>query len=160
VTYSGDGDSARAREELERAILAGESTDVLREKLHAFVSTFSKRPPAARVERIECTGVAASWCPVCGDCGCARDEDGELVDENVPNDECPLHGFRSQHAERNPAREEREALERFVIRALDQGQKPKCQRCGVSWAQGGNTACMAPESGFDHDWVLEVGRHG
>lgn len=45
-----------------------------------------------------CTGVAASWCPNCGDCMCPYDEDfGYLGDRNDPS--CPLHGPQSLHAE-------------------------------------------------------------
>lgn len=39
-------------------------------------------------QRGECTGVAASWCPRCGDCTCE--------DDNVT---CSLHGLSSKHAE-------------------------------------------------------------
>ena len=42
----------------------------------------------------ECTGLAASWCPVCGDCKCP---DRELGDINDPD--CPLHNNSSDHAE-------------------------------------------------------------
>ena len=43
-----------------------------------------------------CTGVSASWCPNCGDCTCARDEDGAVIDYE---DDCPLHAPDSPHAE-------------------------------------------------------------
>lgn len=45
-----------------------------------------------------CTGVAASWCPRCGDCAC-RDEEGELRGEGLNHPDCPLHAPGSQHAE-------------------------------------------------------------
>jgi hypothetical protein len=48
------------------------------------------------VKKAVCTGVSASWCPVCGDCGCERDLDGEWGD---PNPECPLHGDGSTHGD-------------------------------------------------------------
>ena len=41
-----------------------------------------------------CTGVTATWCPVCGDCSCP------IGDDSVPtfNDpDCPLHGQESLH---------------------------------------------------------------
>jgi hypothetical protein len=40
-----------------------------------------------------CTGVAASWCPICGTCTCPIDRDQE-----PPVETCPLHGARSNHA--------------------------------------------------------------
>lgn len=45
----------------------------------------------------ECTGVAASWCPLHGDCTCPRDEDGGFGHgRNGPT--CPLHAAGSTHA--------------------------------------------------------------
>jgi predicted RNA-binding Zn-ribbon protein involved in translation (DUF1610 family) len=44
----------------------------------------------------ECTGVAASWCPVCGDCACPRQTTGERDGESAS---CPLHGPDSTHGE-------------------------------------------------------------
>lgn len=99
----------------------------------------------------ECTGVSASWCPVCGECSCPREEDGEWGE---PNEDCPLHGRRSTHAERTAEQDEREMLQALVIRALDQGQKPKCQRCFASWERGKATRCT--EGGGEHDWGLEL----
>lgn len=69
---------------------------------------------------VECTGVAASWCPAHGDCTCPRDGDGEIVwhyeadfvgvhgvrawsetaRSVVDHDpECPLHAPGSAHGE-------------------------------------------------------------
>lgn len=48
-------------------------------------------PPPA-VEDDECTGVAAKWCPIHGDCKCKLN--GHLSDRN-----CPLHAPDSKHAE-------------------------------------------------------------
>ncbi len=45
----------------------------------------------------QCTGVAASWCPVHGDCECPRDEDGGAWELNDPD--CPLHSPESTHAD-------------------------------------------------------------
>lgn len=53
----------------------------------------------------DCTGVAASWCPRCGDCACPKDEHGERVSTLRPDDfgmddpSCPLHAPRSEHGE-------------------------------------------------------------
>lgn len=52
----------------------------------------------------ECSGIAASWCPIHGDCTCPRQKNGDPVwrknEEGVVEDEkCPLHGFASNHAE-------------------------------------------------------------
>lgn len=41
---------------------------------------------------IDCTGVAAFWCPVHGDCSCP-----DILDRNDPG--CPLHATDSTHAE-------------------------------------------------------------
>lgn len=46
-----------------------------------------------RTEPVQCTGVSAVWCPVCGDCTC-RDR-SEAMDDY----DCPLHGDLSNHAE-------------------------------------------------------------
>lgn len=43
-------------------------------------------------DRQACTGVSASWCPVCGDCLCRNP-----ADKN--DDGCPLHDASSPHAE-------------------------------------------------------------
>lgn len=40
--------------------------------------------------RIECTGVSATWCPICGDCTCADEAD-------LNDDDCPLHSDESKH---------------------------------------------------------------
>lgn len=47
-------------------------------------------------EKVECTGVSASWCPVCGDCTCPRMSTGERKKESS---QCPLHGEKSTHAD-------------------------------------------------------------
>lgn len=52
--------------------------------------------------RVICTGVAARWCPICGDCSCPYDEAmgwGPGIFEEPTDDDCPLHGFASDHAE-------------------------------------------------------------
>jgi len=47
----------------------------------------------------ECTGIAASWCPIHGDCTCDKYESGERKTEVFaePTD-CPLHSRESTHA--------------------------------------------------------------
>lgn len=66
----------------------------------------------------ECTGIAASWCPNCGECACPRSEEGEIewhykpgvvsvhgfpawsetAEKIIHHDrDCPLHGFRGRH---------------------------------------------------------------
>lgn len=55
-----------------------------------------------------CTGPAASWCPICGDCACPTDDRGEHVSTLSPGDygkddpSCPLHARGSAHAEPAP----------------------------------------------------------
>lgn len=46
-------------------------------------------------DRRDCTGVAASWCPVHGDCTCPYDEDNGRDHSDF---HCPLHGDHSAHA--------------------------------------------------------------
>ena len=56
------------------------------------------RAEADRLEAATCTGVAASWCPVHGDCRCPEPPDPhERRDLNHPH--CPLHNPTSSHAE-------------------------------------------------------------
>lgn len=45
---------------------------------------------------VECTGVAATWCPIHGTCNCPRGDDGQPTYDD-PN--CPLHAKTSNHAE-------------------------------------------------------------
>ena len=47
-------------------------------------------------QRDRCTGITASWCPVCGDCKCERPSDF-AGDMDQPN--CPLHALNSTHGE-------------------------------------------------------------
>ena len=42
----------------------------------------------------QCTGYAAGWCPICGECTCHRLPDGE----REYDERCPLHGEFSDHA--------------------------------------------------------------
>lgn len=56
------------------------------------------RAEADRLESTHCTGVAAAWCPIHGDCLCPRDDDGEARD-GLHDDACPLHSRTSSHAE-------------------------------------------------------------
>lgn len=118
-----------------------------------------------------CTGIAAVWCPIHGDCSCARDPDtGERI---VDSEHCALHGPSSMHGDAEERarqeRAEREQREREVARAverilrfeLERGNQPKCQRCGVKWQAGKQATCMTQGSeatGFEHDWAMEVVR--
>lgn len=62
--------------------------------------------PHAPVRRSsECTGIAATWCSVHGDCTCPKGKDGGWVwieggNEHVEDENCPLHGRSSNHAEK------------------------------------------------------------
>lgn len=51
----------------------------------------SLRAEADRIESQQCTGVAAVWCPVHGQCICPDREDQN-------EDACPLHSSSSSHA--------------------------------------------------------------
>lgn len=54
------------------------------------------RALADEIESRDCNGVAASWCPIHGDCrGCTRHEDG---DWDTYSGACPLHADASAHA--------------------------------------------------------------
>jgi hypothetical protein len=50
------------------------------------------RKLADRIEATGCTGVTATWCPVHGDCTCAKDR-------YMHDDSCPLHSGESAHGE-------------------------------------------------------------
>jgi hypothetical protein len=67
-----------------------------------------------QAEITECTGLAATWCPIHGDCTChihneiPQDESQGAVsqrnwDSDMDDPNCPLHSPTSDHAER-PAR--------------------------------------------------------
>lgn len=44
-----------------------------------------------RIDWRQCTGIAATWCPNCGDCTCRNRE------ESMNDDGCPLHATGSRH---------------------------------------------------------------
>lgn len=47
---------------------------------------------------VECTGVAAVWCPIHGDCTCRkRLKASGASGEFWGRDDCPLHGTASSH---------------------------------------------------------------
>lgn len=52
----------------------------------------------ARGRMIECTGVSARWCPLCGDCNCPELNDGGGW-ASLDSPDCPLHAPESRHAE-------------------------------------------------------------
>lgn len=49
-------------------------------------------------ERDRCTGLAASWCPIHGDCTCPDRE------RAMDSEHCPLHSRTSDHCEREEDR--------------------------------------------------------
>ena len=49
-------------------------------------------------EGVVCTGLTATWCPIHGDCNCARRPDGDIEFEGGEHS-CPLHAINSPHAE-------------------------------------------------------------
>jgi len=52
------------------------------------------------LDEIGCTGIAAVWCPRCGDCVCARLPSGERdFERDFESRLCPLHDMTSRHAE-------------------------------------------------------------
>lgn len=48
---------------------------------------------------MQCTGVAARWCPIHGDCTDKGDEAELPYSAHCSEYDCPLHGERSTHAE-------------------------------------------------------------
>ncbi len=50
---------------------------------------------------MDCTGIAARWCPIHGDCTDAGpDVDIEFpYSDHCSDEDCPLHGRNSTHAE-------------------------------------------------------------
>lgn len=72
----------------------------------------------------ECTGVAARWCPIHGDCT----DRGEKQDGHCDDPQCPLHGHYSQHAAsvppEPPTLPEERAFE-YLLNAMElAGQAP------------------------------------
>lgn len=49
--------------------------------------------------RGRCTGIAASWCPLHGECTCPRGPDGAIPEGGLNDPSCPLHATTSLHAE-------------------------------------------------------------
>jgi len=60
------------------------------EEYREFIYSLAVQPSSRRRE--DCTGVAARWCPIHGDCECDQEDD-----HNDP--ECPLHSPTSTHAD-------------------------------------------------------------
>jgi len=65
--------------------------------LHAVYST---HPECQGPDHPECTGIAASWCPIHGECLCPPDDGSS---DYQHNDKCPLHGPDSTHGETGEA---------------------------------------------------------
>lgn len=61
--------------------------------LHAIYDT---HPETHGPDHPECTGIAAQWCPIHGECLCPQENMG--IDYEY-NDDCPLHGSLSTHGE-------------------------------------------------------------
>lgn len=70
------------------------STETI-EQLRRDAETLRQR--ADVLESQICTGVAATWCPLHGDCKCPRPLGDGLDDLN--DRDCPLHSAASSHAE-------------------------------------------------------------
>lgn len=47
---------------------------------------------------VECTGIAAYWCAIHGECTCLRSREEEDVGIDLDADDCPLHKPTSAHA--------------------------------------------------------------
>lgn len=81
---------------------AAELAGIRRMGLHEAMESFGHDPHAlgdtAECPALdqECTGIAATWCPVCGDCTCLKYADGER--DEYDNASCPLHAPSSAHA--------------------------------------------------------------
>lgn len=78
-----------------RAKLTRDTADADARKLEIDLGATS--PTVAPVMPPGCTGLVASWCPVCGDCSCPQDEDGGRI--AFEDAGCRLHGPKSKHAE-------------------------------------------------------------
>lgn len=92
-----------------------------------------------------CSGVAARWCPRCGDCTCvpANAVSRELFALDSPD--CPLHGTHSEHAESSAPPAEGSGTE--VTEALEESVDIAASEFAVEW-------CAARE----HDGVI-AGMH-
>ncbi|NIT77287.1 MAG: hypothetical protein GWN58_22810 [Anaerolineae bacterium] len=65
--------------------------------LHGIYET---TPEVQGPDHPECTGIAAQWCPIHGECICPQDN---MVIDYEYNDDCPLHGTLSTHGENSKA---------------------------------------------------------
>lgn len=54
--------------------------------------------PSLHRSPIDCTGLAAAWCPKHGDCTCPVGDDG-ISRYALDHPSCPLHGLDSDHCE-------------------------------------------------------------
>lgn len=93
------------------------------------------------IESRECTGLAASWCPVHGDCLCPRAPDGEPLpsawygERSLDDPGCPLHAPGSSHASG------------LAFAPLVEGSTILCPACGAEVARVVRT--------LDHGDVLD-----
>ncbi|MDA8313972.1 MAG: hypothetical protein M0010_02165 [Actinomycetota bacterium] len=46
---------------------------------------------------VRCTGLTATWCPICGTCTCPADP--QTGERNLDTDGCPLHDTSSLHGD-------------------------------------------------------------
>lgn len=76
---------------------SGALYDALRPRLAPAERVLADRDRDAMGTILECTGAAARWCPVHGNCSCPQLPDGTL---SRTDDDCPLHGTASDHAGR------------------------------------------------------------
>lgn len=63
----------------------------------ALSNALKPAPAPSEAVREGCTGIAASWCPVHGDCNCPRRKDGSWAYRSHKS--CPLHSDESTHAD-------------------------------------------------------------
>lgn len=98
-------------------------------------------------ESSSCTGVAASWCPVCGDCTCPVADDG-VTRPNLDGEDCRLHGKDSDHCERA---DDAEVDHDPTASATDYGAELQRQRCKACWS-----ACGFDYHVTDEAWAAVV----
>src|SRR5262245_50880311 len=110
---------------------------------------------------VYCTGIAASWCPLCGDCVCPRAESGDRLERG--DAACPLHREGSTHGDSRPPSIE-EMIQLGLDSAEDQGAYSRPLRTRIArvevlprlrladlWTAGGTL--LQPDGTLTRWWV-------
>lgn len=114
-------------------------------RLHRHELSESKEPL-----EVQCTGPAAVWCPICGDCECERSPSGERTEQSMI---CPLHGDGSVHGEPGA----KVAQESVHCEAAQRRAEVKAQKTGVCPECGGVASGFAKDERGRWTWRCPEG---